>query len=90
MKRAAAGKGVSLAKRKAETNAFEKLPQNPTPAELKEAEVNESLAELEDRVTDVRESWETDSLFEDALDDLTEEDGVTAGSKYFDDDARPR
>lgn len=68
-----AAKGVSLSRRKAQTNAFEKLPNNPTPDELKDAAVNVSLAELEERVADVRDSWETDSLFEDAFEELSEQ-----------------
>ncbi|OAA62660.1 SIR2-like protein [Niveomyces insectorum RCEF 264] len=34
---------------------------------------NSNLAELEDRVNDLGDSWETESIFEDILDDLTEE-----------------
>lgn len=66
-----AAKGVSLAKRKAQANAFDKLSENPTEAELKNAAANVALAELEERVADVRDSWETDSLFEDAFEELT-------------------
>ncbi|PHH71080.1 hypothetical protein CDD83_5278 [Cordyceps sp. RAO-2017] len=73
MKRGAAAKGVSLGRRKANGDAFAKLPKNPTLADVKKAEVNVSLAELEERVNDVRESWETDSLFEDAFEELTNE-----------------
>ncbi|KAK7421504.1 NAD-dependent histone deacetylase sir2 [Neonectria magnoliae] len=65
-----AAKGVSLAKRKAQANAFDKLSENPTETELKNAAANVALAELEERVADVRDSWETDSLFEDAFEEL--------------------
>lgn len=83
MKRAPAGKkGVALAKRsQARLDALDRLPENATIEEIKEASVNVSLAELEERVADVRDSWETDSLFEDALEELTEESGVYSGSK---------
>ncbi|KAL9477317.1 hypothetical protein ACSS6W_007158 [Trichoderma asperelloides] len=81
MKRAPAGKkGVALAKRsQARLDALDRLPENATIEEIKEASVNVSLAELEERVADVRDSWETDSLFEDALEELTEESGVYSG-----------
>lgn len=83
MKRAPAGKkGVALAKRsQARLDALDRLPENATIEEIKEASVNVSLAELEERVADVRNSWETDSLFEDALEELTDESGVYSGSK---------
>ncbi|POR34441.1 NAD-dependent protein deacetylase hst1 [Tolypocladium paradoxum] len=71
MKRVAAGKGVALPRPKANADALEKLPDNPTLAEIKNAAVNVSLAELEERVNDVRDSWETDSLFEDAFEELS-------------------
>ncbi|KAL6904286.1 DHS-like NAD/FAD-binding domain-containing protein [Trichoderma evansii] len=81
MKRAPAGKkGVALAKRsQARLDALDRLPENATIEEIKEASVNVSLAELEERVADVRDSWETDSLFEDALEELTDESGVYSG-----------
>ncbi|KAK0709580.1 DHS-like NAD/FAD-binding domain-containing protein [Lasiosphaeria miniovina] len=44
--------------------------------EVPRAAVN-GLTELEERVRDLNESWETESLFEDALEDLTED-------KFFD------
>jgi NAD-dependent histone deacetylase SIR2 len=83
MKRAPAGKkGVALSKRsQAAADAFDRLPDNPTIEEIKEATVNVSLAELEERVADVRDSWETDSLLEDAIEELTDESGVYSGSK---------
>ncbi|KAH0491172.1 hypothetical protein TgHK011_002614 [Trichoderma gracile] len=81
MKRAPAGKkGVALSKRsQAAADAFDRLPENPTIEEIKEATVNVSLAELEERVADVRDSWETDSLLEDAIEELTDESGVYSG-----------
>jgi hypothetical protein len=66
----AAAKGVSLPRRKAKPNALEKLPPDASVDELKTAAVHVSLTELEDRVADVRDSWETDSLFEDAFEEL--------------------
>lgn len=73
---------MALAKRsQAQADALDRLPENPTLEEIKEAAVNVSLAELEERVADVRDSWETDSLFEDALEELTDESGVYSGSK---------
>ncbi|PNY25465.1 NAD-dependent protein deacetylase hst1 [Tolypocladium capitatum] len=71
MKRVAAGKTVAPPRRKANADALEKLSDNPTLAEIKSAAVNVSLAELEERVNDVRDSWETDSLFEDAFEELS-------------------
>ncbi|KAJ6437784.1 histone deacetylase SIR2 [Purpureocillium lavendulum] len=76
MKRAPAGKApaVALPPRKGDPDALDSLPANPTLEDIKRAEANVSLAELEDRVNDVRESWDTDSLFEDALLELTADD----------------
>lgn len=71
MKRGPKPKAVTLSRRKASGNVIEKLSDNPTVENLKDAEVDVSLAELEDRVADVRDSWETDSLFEDAFEDLS-------------------
>ncbi|KAF4945458.1 hypothetical protein FGADI_11960 [Fusarium gaditjirri] len=70
------GRTVALSKRKAQPNALEKLGDNPTADEIKTAEANVALAELEERVADVRESWETDSLFEDAFDELNADNTV--------------
>jgi len=39
-----------------------------------------NLSELEERVMDLGDSWETESLFEDALDDLTEDKFFTDGN----------
>lgn len=80
-KKRGGAKTVSLSRRKAQPDAFEKLSDNPTPSELKSAAVNVALAELEDRVADVRESWETDSLFEDAFEELTANSDVVVGRK---------
>lgn len=74
MKRASA-KGLTLDSRTAEADAFEDLPEHPSSADIQAASVNVSLADLEDRVADVRDSWETDSLFEDAFEELSK-DGV--------------
>jgi hypothetical protein len=76
-------KGVKLPRRRAHTNAYADLPQKPTPEQLKDAAINVSLADLEDRVADVRDSWETDSLFEDALDNLSEETSSTSTSEFL-------
>ncbi|KAI9151814.1 NAD-dependent histone deacetylase SIR2 [Paramyrothecium foliicola] len=73
-------KGVSLSKRKAQGDAFDKLSENPTADELKAAAINVALADLEERVADVRESWETDSLFEDALEELTTDSALSVSS----------
>ena len=72
-KRAAKGVSLSASKRKPDTHAVDKLPDNATEAEIRHAVVSESLVELEDRVADVRDSWETESLFEDVFDELTAE-----------------
>ncbi|KAJ4192627.1 Hypothetical protein NCS54_00296200 [Fusarium falciforme] len=72
-----AAKGVSLSKRKAQPNAFDKLGDNPTEDEIKNAAANVALAELEERVADVRDSWETDSLFEDVFEELTTDSPLT-------------
>lgn len=55
----------------ADANAYDKLPKDATEAEIRDAAVTEGLAELEDRVADVRDSWETESLFDDVFDELT-------------------
>jgi NAD-dependent histone deacetylase SIR2 len=41
---------------------------------------NQGLIELEERVNDLGESWETESLFEDALEDLAEDRFFTDGN----------
>ncbi|KAF4455548.1 nad-dependent histone deacetylase sir2 [Fusarium austroafricanum] len=70
------GRSVALSKRKAQPNALDKLGDNPTEDEIKTAAANVALAELEERVADVRESWETDSLFEDAFEELNADNTV--------------
>jgi len=40
---------------------------------------NSGLSELEERVNDLSESWETESLFQDALEDLAEDRIFTDG-----------
>lgn len=81
MKRVAAGKSVALPRRKANADALDKLSENPSLAEIKNAAVNVSLAELEERVNDVRDSWETDSLFEDAFEELSNGAADSSDSK---------
>nr|RBQ93328.1 hypothetical protein FVER53263_20556 [Fusarium verticillioides] len=76
------GRTVALSKRKAQPNALEKLGDNPTEDEIKIAEANVALAELEERVADVRESWETDSLFEDAFDELNADNTVAVDGEF--------
>lgn len=44
------------------------------PEELKDAAVKIALVDLEERVADTRDKWENESLFEDALDELTKKD----------------
>lgn len=83
MKRGAAAKGVTLSRRKAKANALEKLPDGATVDQIKAASAHVSLAELEDRVADTRESWETDSLFEDAFEELAKGNIETDESKFF-------
>ncbi|EQL02749.1 NAD-dependent histone deacetylase [Ophiocordyceps sinensis CO18] len=74
MKRGA--KGVTLTRRRANAEALDKLPKNASMTDVKKAEANVSLAELEERVNEVRESWETDSLFEDAFEELSNENAT--------------
>lgn len=42
-------------------------------------DANPGLSELEERVNDLSESWETESLFQDALEDLAEDRFFTDG-----------
>lgn len=78
-----AAKGVRLpAHPKVDLLAHEKLPDNPSVEELKTAAVTISLADLEERVADVRDSWEEDSLFEEVIEELTD-DGVAATGGEF-------
>ncbi len=46
------------------------------------ATANGGLTELEERVKDLGDSWETDSLFEDALADLTDDKFFSDGTYY--------
>ncbi|KAL6923448.1 hypothetical protein ACHAPO_001612 [Fusarium lateritium] len=71
------GRSVAISKRKAQPNALDTLGDNPTEEEIKTAVANVALADLEERVADVRESWETDSLFEDAFEELSSENTVS-------------
>jgi NAD-dependent histone deacetylase SIR2 len=43
---------------------------------------NPGLSELEERVNDLSESWETESLFQDALEDLAEDRFFTDGKLW--------
>lgn len=83
MKRGTAAKGVSLSRRKPKANAFEKLPDGATVDQIKAASAHVSLVDLEQRVADTRESWETDSLFEDAFEELAKGDIEADESKFF-------
>ncbi|PFH55025.1 hypothetical protein XA68_11016 [Ophiocordyceps unilateralis] len=78
MKRGA--KGHTLRRKKVNADDS-KLPKNPALDEAKKADANISLAELEERVNDVRESWETDSLFEDAFEELSNESSLSASGQ---------
>jgi NAD-dependent histone deacetylase SIR2 len=49
--------------------------------EPKPAVPNSGLNELEERVNDLGESWENESLFQDALEDLTEDRFFTDGKR---------
>ncbi|KFG85026.1 putative histone deacetylase SIR2 [Metarhizium anisopliae] len=72
MKRGAAKAG-GLSRRKPKVDAFENLPHDASVDQLKAAAVHVSLEELEHRVADVRDSWETDSLFEELTQGSPEE-----------------
>ncbi|KYK55060.1 hypothetical protein DCS_07021 [Drechmeria coniospora] len=84
MKRGTVGKAASTPPHgKGDANALDTLPENPTMEDIKRAEANVSLADLEARVNDVRDAWETDSLFEDVFQELANEesnDGSVTGS----------
>lgn len=73
-----AARGVKLPRRRAHANAVDRLPAEPTADQLKDAAIEVSLADLEERVADVRDSWETDSLFEDAFDALAEDTSASS------------
>ncbi|KAG9257788.1 DHS-like NAD/FAD-binding domain-containing protein [Emericellopsis atlantica] len=55
-------------------------PETATPEELERAAITISVADLEERVADTRDSWETDSMYEDILETLEQESGDTPGS----------
>lgn len=76
------GRSVAISKRKAQPNALDTLGDNPTEEEIKTAAANVALADLEERVNDVRESWETDSLFEDAFEELSGDNTVALDGKF--------
>lgn len=75
-----AARGVKLPRRRAHANVLEKLPPVPTAAQLKDAAIEVSLADLEERVADVRDSWETDSLFEDTFEAIAEESSASSST----------
>jgi hypothetical protein len=64
----------ALKRRNNKKNAFDKLPENPSLSEIQSAVADSAMAELEERVNDVRDSWETDSLFEDVIAEQGAED----------------
>ena len=76
------GRSVAISKRKAQPNALDTLGDNPTEEEIKTAAANVALADLEERVNDVRESWETDSLFEDAFEELSGDNTVALDGEF--------
>jgi hypothetical protein len=61
-------------KGRAKKSAFDKLGENATLSEIQNAVADGAMAELEERVNDVRDSWETDSLFEDVFAELGSDD----------------
>jgi NAD+-dependent protein deacetylase SIR2 len=58
-----------------EKRAFVELTEDAKPNGVP----NPGLSELEERVNDLSESWETESLFQDALEDLAEDRFFTDG-----------
>ncbi|KAG6005080.1 hypothetical protein E4U21_000407 [Claviceps maximensis] len=70
--KSASTKRPSSTRRKVELDALGSL-DGASAADIKTVAASVSLAELEDRVADVRDSWETDSLFEDVLEELCKE-----------------
>ncbi|OAA46473.1 NAD-dependent histone deacetylase, silent information regulator Sir2 [Beauveria brongniartii RCEF 3172] len=75
-----AARGVKLPRRKAPANALDGSRSEPTAAQLKNAAIEVSLADLEERVADVRDSWETDSLFEDTFEAIAEESSASSST----------
>lgn len=55
------------------------LDLNEEPDEVAEDAAESGMSELEERVNDLSESWETESLFQDALEDLAEDRFFTDG-----------
>ncbi|XWW98801.1 hypothetical protein V2A60_006804 [Cordyceps javanica] len=82
-----AARGVKLPRRKAHADALDKLPAEPTAAQLKDAAIEVSLADLEKRVADVRDSWETDSLFEDTFEAIADESSASSSTSSHSNDA---
>lgn len=80
MKRASAGRLAVAEALPSRKHIDDDLPAYPTLEDVKQAEADASLADLEDRVNDVRESWETDSLFDDVFIELTNDDGQEPSS----------
>ncbi|KAL2257652.1 hypothetical protein VTK26DRAFT_9359 [Humicola hyalothermophila] len=50
--------------------------------EEQEPVANSGLSELEERVNDLNDSWETDSLFEDVFEELTDDSSIPEGPEY--------
>ncbi|OAA63855.1 NAD-dependent histone deacetylase, silent information regulator Sir2 [Cordyceps fumosorosea ARSEF 2679] len=75
-----AARGVKLPNRRAHADALDRLPPEPTAAQLKDAAIEVSLADLEERVADVRDSWETDSLFEDTFEAIVEDSSASSST----------
>src|SRR3569833_805989 len=82
-KGAASATAAPVAKRKPSTRVKEmvgfdeKQHMDEIKKDIKTGVVHNALTELEERVNDLGESWESESLFEVALEDLTED-------KFFD------
>lgn len=75
-----ATRAVKPPRRRAHVNAVDDLPPEASVEQLKDAAINVSLADLEERVADVRDSWETDSLFEDAFEVITEDTSASSST----------
>ncbi|KAM3554154.1 hypothetical protein ARSEF4850_006587 [Beauveria asiatica] len=75
-----AARGVKLPRSKAHANALHDSPNEPTAAQLKNAAIEVSLADLEERVADVRDSWETDSLFEETFEAIADESSASSST----------
>ncbi len=68
---------VDYDEKRAYVELTEEFDPKPTPVR------NSGLTELEERVNDLSESWETESLFQDALEDLAEDRVFTDGTFFF-------